>query len=138
MNAEKMSTANFVLIWQGSASLEEVCSRTGYTPKIASTKASRIRQSHPEVKKFSRGPTSSLDIPPPEIARGLLAVADADKAEVADRRVSVVPIVQPAPAAHEILCPACQTGFDAPTKAGDSCPAPGCEGVLATDPSWGW
>lgn len=75
-----LTAGEFVRIWQGSKTLAEVCERTGYSASYASQRASRIRRSHPGLKKFARGPAATLEIPDPEIARAELALADADAA----------------------------------------------------------
>jgi len=78
-----LTAAEFVRIWQGSKTLAEVCERTGYTAGYASQRASRIRKTNPALKRFARGPATTLEIPDPEVARAELALADADAASPA-------------------------------------------------------
>lgn len=78
----KITAQDFVTIWQGSATLAEVCERTGYSASYASQRASRLRRkTAPGLKRFATGPTTALEVPDPEVARATLALEDHDAAE---------------------------------------------------------
>jgi len=79
----KITAQEFVTIWQGSASLAEVCERTGYSASYASQRASRLRRNAPGLKRFTTGPTTVLEVPDPEVARAELALEDYDAASPA-------------------------------------------------------
>jgi len=76
----KVTNQQFVEIWQGSLSTEEVSQRAGCTKTEASLRASRLRKRGHALKKFTARYDGVVSVPSPKDARAALLRDDEAKA----------------------------------------------------------